>query len=86
MRPQLSDGDIVLVDDLAYVSHPPEIGHIVVAKHPYIRDYFMIKRVADVTDDSAFLLRGDNFQESTDSSSFGAVRYDKIVARVTSRI
>lgn len=86
MLPNLKDGDVVLINERAYVNDRPQIGHIVVALHPFIRDYLMIKRVQSLTEKGAYFLRSDNSQEGTDSSSFGAVRYDRIKGRVTCRL
>ena len=86
MSPLLSDGDVVFVDTRAYATALPQVGEVVVAFHPYQRDLQIIKRVADVTDDRRVFLQSDNPSEGTDSHSFGAVPYDRLMGRVTARI
>ena len=86
MAPLLVDGDVVLVDDRAYASRSPQIGDVVVARHPYQRDLQIIKRVADLPGEKQAFLQSDNPTEGTDSRSFGAIPYDRIVGQVTARI
>lgn len=86
MSPLLSDGDVVFVDTRAYTTALPQVGELVVALHPYQRDLQIIKRVADVTDDRRVFLQSDNPSEGTDSRSFGAIPYDRLLGRVTARI
>ena len=83
MVPLLKPGDEVLIDLNAYAQHPPYVNDVVVAQHPY-RDIKLIKRVIALEDGRCFL-KGDNALESTDSRTFGAVKPEQILGRVTSR-
>ena len=83
MVPLLKPGDEVLIDAKAYAQHPPCINDIIVAQHPY-RDIKLIKRVI-TSENGRYFLKGDNALESTDSRTFGAVKPEQILGRVTSR-
>lgn len=85
MMPLLQPGEEVLIDPLAYTEQTPEPGDIVVAEHPTLPGFRLVKRVVAVLDTGDCILIGDNSSESTDSRSFGAVPCKKIVGRVTSR-
>jgi nickel-type superoxide dismutase maturation protease len=85
MVPFLKPGEEVLIDPVAYVHQAPEPGDIVVAEHPTLPGYRLVKRVIAVLDSGDCILIGDNSDESTDSRSFGAVPRHKIIGRVTSR-
>ncbi len=85
MTPLLKPGDEVLINPGAYRRAPPKPGDIVVARHPYRADLRLVKRVASVLADGRCFIEGDNLSESTDSRSFGAVAFEQILGRVTSR-
>jgi nickel-type superoxide dismutase maturation protease len=85
MLPLLRPGDEVLVNARAYRRRPPQLGDIVVARHPYQDGMHIIKRVTALQGDDQYLLEGDNPSESTDSRSFGAIPGDLILGRVTCR-
>ena len=85
MWPLLQPGEEVLLDPTAYRQSLPQRGDIVVAQHPYRPQLYVVKRVADVLADSRCFLLGDNLQESTDSSSFGAIALETILGKVVSR-
>ncbi len=85
MRPLIADGDEVLVDARVFHRRSPRVGDIVVAKHPYQRDLFIVKRISATGDNGAVHLAGTNPDESTDSRVFGSVTRDQIIGRVTSR-
>ena len=85
MLPTLAPGDHVLVDPRAYARHPPEADDVVVARHPYVRAQLLIKRVERVDADEVWLA-SDCPDEGTDSRSFGPVRVDALVGRVTSKV
>ncbi len=86
MSPLFKDGEMVLVDPNAYRSKAPEANDIVIARHPFIKQTYILKRVVQITEDGQLELTGENRLESTDSHSFGAVSRDSIVGRVTSRV
>ncbi|RME41320.1 MAG: nickel-type superoxide dismutase maturation protease [Caldilineae bacterium] len=85
MRPLLEPGDEVLVDPRAYRRTPPQIGDVVIARHPFRRDVRLIKRVTKVLDGDRYELRGDNPAASTDSRTFGAVPRRHLLGKVTAR-
>lgn len=85
MLPLLKPGDEVLTDPAAYHHQNPRPGDLVIAQHPLDRKLRVIKRVASVTSDQLFILRGDNLAESTDSRVFGPVSKQHILAKVSSR-
>jgi len=86
MRPTLRPGDQVLIDPSAYRRHPPRIGDVVLARHPYRRDVEMVKRIARTLPDGRLLLSGDNPEESTDSRTLGAIPPGLLRGRVVLRL
>lgn len=84
MLPLLQAGEEVLIDIAAYKQKLPEIGDLVVARHPNRPDLIMIKRVTEINE-KGYFLTGDNYNFSTDSRSFGVVKLEHIVGKVTSR-
>jgi len=78
MCPTLSDEDLVLVR----FTHgkAPEIGRLVVARHPENRN-IIIKRVRSRGDSAAYL-SSDNPTEGTDSRHFGSVDFANIIGTV----
>jgi len=80
MSPTLPDGATVLVERGA----PARVGDVVLARHPYVRDLVMIKRIAALRADGRAELVGDNRGEST--HSFGAIRPEAVLGVVRSRI
>ena len=85
MKPVLNQGDQILVDPDAYRDHPPAVGDIVVARHPYRTDVTLVKRVAKVLIDERYQLEGDNMIGSTDSRNFGSISRKNLLGQVTSR-
>ncbi len=87
MHPTLPDGTTVLLDTAAYRHTSPQTGDIVLAQHPFQPDNKMNKRITAITEDSRFFLQGDNPDavETSDSRSFGTVRPDQILGKVTHR-
>ena len=85
MVPILQPGEIVLVDDRAYVSRIPQQGDIVVAWHPFEKEVRVVKRIRWVSDDHHCFLEGINQAESTDSRSWGMVALTMIVGQVICR-
>ncbi len=82
MSPTLAHGDLVWADPKGFVGAAPREGQIVVARHPYRTDVWIIKRVARAVDGDRLVLCGDNRRESTDSEIFGAVPVSLIVGPV----
>ncbi|MGR3275414.1 nickel-type superoxide dismutase maturation protease [Acaryochloris marina NIES-2412] len=83
MLPTLNPGDQVLIHLEAYQLTTPQAGEIVLARHPFQHQLYLIKRIQSVNNNSYFLI-GDNAAESTDSRVFHAVSLDCIVGKVTS--
>lgn len=83
MLPTLSPGAQILIHPGAYQQKSPQVGDIVLARHPLQRQLYLIKRIQSANDNSYFLI-GDNTAESTDSRVFHAVSLDCILGKVTS--
>ncbi|MBD3334482.1 MAG: nickel-type superoxide dismutase maturation protease [Candidatus Eisenbacteria bacterium] len=82
MRPTLGPDDSVWVDLRAYRRRRPAVGETILVRHPFQSDVRMVKRVADVAEDGSCFVKGDNPQESTDSSSFGWIPSRLVLGRV----
>lgn len=82
MLPLLKPDDEVLVNFDAYQSSSPQIGDIVVLKHPYKLDLKIIKRITYINQDGEYFVQGDNSLESTDSRNFGFVKNELILGKV----
>lgn len=80
MSPGLQAGDTVLVCPTDRAS----VGSVVVSRHPFKTNVFLIKRVDAITDEGMVLL-GDNPTASTDSRSLGTVPWVHLVGVVTAR-
>ena len=85
MFPLIKAGEEVLVDTRAYRRRFPEIGDLVVARHPHHYNLKIIKRVALVDKNGSCFLLGENKLESTDSRCFGFVNIHNIIGKVTSK-
>ncbi len=78
MLPTLQAGQYVLYDSLLR----PEIGDVVVARHPS-QPIDIVKRVAAVDPVGLVELASDNPSVGTDSRRFGRVDVDAVLGRVT---
>ncbi|MGP0129095.1 MAG: nickel-type superoxide dismutase maturation protease [cyanobacterium endosymbiont of Rhopalodia musculus] len=85
MFPLLKAGEEVLVDTRAYRRHLPEIGDLVVARHPHHQDLIIIKRAVLVDNNGDCFLLGENRTESNDSRHFGFIKLRNIIGKVTSK-
>ncbi len=85
MSPLYLDGDVVAVDMAAYNVHSPQVGDIVLCKHPFIVDYLMIKRIQSIDAEGRYFLLGENQKASTDSRSFGALDRALIIGKVVGK-
>ncbi|NEQ34544.1 MAG: nickel-type superoxide dismutase maturation protease [Leptolyngbya sp. SIO4C5] len=85
MQPLLQPGDEVLLDPQAYCHSPPQVGDIVVARHPQRPDLRLIKRVVAASPEGACFLQGDNAAASEDSRAFGRVPASLIMGKVVCR-
>lgn len=79
MVPTLREGQFVLVDE----ARLPEVGELVVARHPQQTDLLVVKRVRHITADGMFDLVSDNAAAGTDSRTWGPVPAGGIVGTVT---
>ena len=86
MEPGLPDGSFVLVDPRAYRSRAPRAGEVVLARHPYVRDLSLVKRVAAAPLEGRVALAGDSLERSTDSRDFGAVALGDVMGRVVLKL
>ena len=78
MSPLLKEGDMVFLKKT-----PPEVGDIVVARHPFVSDRLLLKRLQSV-EGSFMTLTGDNASKSTDSRSLGPISKNSLVGVVES--
>ena len=78
MAPTLRAGVTVLYDPGCT---DPQIGDVVVARHPRREGFLVVKRVAEKSVTGLVLL-GDNRGQSTDSRSFGGVGPGAVLGRV----
>ena len=85
MFPLLQADDEVLVDPRAYRRARPQVGDVIVMCHPQHVELKMVKRITAVLTADQYMVAGDNVASSTDSRSFGAIRGELILGRVTSR-
>ena len=88
MQPTIIHGEEVLVHPIAYQSTHPQLGDVVLVRHPYESGRRMVKRITEIVqtqDGQRFHVEGDNKSESTDSRSFGTLSRNRILGQVTSR-
>ena len=82
MWPTLRDGDIVRFEIIDLNLIKPNL--IVLFKHPFKKDFNLIKRISTVEDGEVFLI-GDNPDPnaSEDSHNFGCINVKNIIAVIT---
>ena len=85
MTPSLPPGAVIFFDPAAYDKQPPQIGDLVLTRHPFRADAQIVKRVAEMREDGRYVLRSDNPMES-DNWGFDAMPRGHILGRVTSRL
>ena len=84
MEPAYRAGDRLLVNRLAYVTSPPQIGDVIVVRDPERRSRLLLKRVAEpwsYRPVSRYYVLGDNADESRDSRHFGAIERSLIIGK-----
>ncbi len=85
MLPLLQPGDEVLVNIWAYKRSPPQIGDLIVFRHPDRSHLQILKRIVSIEENESYFVLGDNLAESNDSRTFGLVSPKLIIGKVTSR-
>ena len=81
MEGLLKEGDLITYKKLNPKNIDLEIGDIVVASHPKIKNKLIIKRIHRIYQNK-FDLRGDNIFSSTDSRELGLIELDLIIGKV----
>jgi nickel-type superoxide dismutase maturation protease len=81
MVPTLYPGDWMLVQHGARVRP----GHVIVLRHPFQQDLLVVKRVAERRDGGWWVL-GDNAAAGGDSTVYGVVPDELVLARVRGRL
>ena len=81
MEGTLKEGDLITFKKLNQKNVDLEIGDIVVASHPRIKNKLIIKRIHCIHQNK-FDLRGDNPSSSSDSREFGFIELDLILGKV----
>jgi nickel-type superoxide dismutase maturation protease len=84
MLPEVSAGERVLVNKLAYRLGKPSAGDLVVLHDPRDPRRLLLKRIA-VADGDRYEVAGANAEASTDSRTFGPVGLDSLVGKVVWR-
>lgn len=78
MEPTLKNGQVVWVNNWAYLINIVKVGDIVVFEKDRQE---LVKRVTKIVEDNIYLT-GDNKSDSLDSRSFGEVNQRLIVGKV----
>ena len=81
MEGTISEGDLIIYKKTNRKNLDLNIGDIVVASHPTIKNKLIIKRIYKIHQNK-FDLRGDNSLSSTDSREWGLIELDLIVGKV----
>ena len=81
MEETISEGDLITYKKINPKNLELEVGDIVVASHPKIKNKLIIKRIYQIHQNK-FDLRGDNSLSSTDSREWGLIELDLIVGKV----
>jgi nickel-type superoxide dismutase maturation protease len=85
MTPTLPPDAVIFFDPAAYDEEAPQVGDVVVARHPFQSDVQMVKRVGEIREDGRYVLLSDN-PAGSDSRGFGSMPRGHILGRVTSRL
>jgi len=80
MQPLIKDGQLLFVNQWAYLFRRPRIGEVVVFRSPGGKELFC-KRITAVNG-SDYILHGDNPADSLDSRALGAISIKAILGRV----
>lgn len=85
MTPTLPPDSVIFFDPAAYDENTPQVGDVVIARHPFQSGVQIVKRVAEIRDDGRYVLHSDN-PAGSDSRGFGSMPQSHILGRVTSRL
>lgn len=96
MYPTFHDGQIVIINKLAYITKQPEIGDIIIAIEPVDNDK-VIKRITGIPGsmvsyqgkylqlkEGEYFIEGDNV-DSIDSKNYGPIEESRILGKVITR-
>lgn len=96
MYPTFHDGQIVIINKLAYITKQPEIGDIIIAIEPVDNDK-VIKRITGIPGsmvsyqgkylqlkEGEYFIEGDNV-DSIDSKTYGPIEESRILGKVITR-
>ncbi len=78
MEPTLHHGEFVLVDP----ARAPVPGELALAHHPDDPDLLVVKRVAAITPERAWVVASDNPDAGTDSRQWGPLAPEAVIGRV----
>ena len=81
MEDTISEGDLIIYKNINPKNNELEVGDIVVAFHPKIKNKLIVKRIYQIHQNKVYL-RGDNSLSSTDSREWGLIELDLIVGKV----
>lgn len=85
MLPHLPPGQEVLTVSPRQDGRPPQVGDVVVIRHPGQPETLILKRIDHRLPGGEYVLLGDNPAVSTDSRDFGPVTREQILGRVVCR-
>jgi len=85
MTPTLPPEAVIFFDPAAYDEEAPQVGDVVIARHPFQAGLQIVKRVAEIRENGRFVLHSDN-PAGSDSRGFGSMPRGHILGRVTSRL
>ena len=74
-------GQSILLNPNAYRSNAPQVGDVVLIRHPSDLSLLTVKRLALIQNPDVFVL-GDNRSASTDSRSYGLLPIANILGRI----
>ena len=85
MIPTLPPDAVIFFDPAAYDKQSPQVGDLVLTRHPFQAEVQMIRRVGEIRADGRYVLHSDN-PLWNDNRGFGNMPHGHILAKVTSRL